>query len=76
MGNPVEIALVGGFALQRKPSVGGSYPAYLPYDSNRGVAWGVVLHQESGGGAVPGVHRREAREAGQLVVGLRPYGEA
>ena len=31
-----EIALVGGFALQRKPSAGGSYPAYAPCDSNRG----------------------------------------
>ena len=30
------IALVGGFALQKKPSVGGSYPVYIPYDSNRG----------------------------------------
>ena len=35
-GNSAEIAPVGGFALQRKPSVGGSYPAYTPYDSNRG----------------------------------------
>ena len=31
-----EIALVGGFALQRKLSVGGSYPTYVPCDSNRG----------------------------------------
>ena len=29
-----EIAPVGGFALQRKPSVGGSYSAYIPCDSN------------------------------------------
>lgn len=29
-GNPAEIV------LQRKPSAGGSYPAYLPCDSNRG----------------------------------------
>ena len=36
VGNPTEIAPVGGFALQRKPSAGGLYPAYLPYDSNRG----------------------------------------
>ena len=34
--NQPEIAPVGGFALQRKPSAGGSYPAYIPYDSNRG----------------------------------------
>jgi len=27
---------MGGFALQRKPCVGDSYPGYLPYDSNRG----------------------------------------
>ena len=31
-----EIALVRGFALQRKPRAGGSYPAYSPCDSNRG----------------------------------------
>ena len=32
-----EIALVGGFALQRKPRAGGgSYPAYTPCDSNWG----------------------------------------
>ena len=36
MGNPTEITPVGGFTLQRKPSMGGSYPAYLPCDSNRG----------------------------------------
>ena len=27
---------MGGFALQRKPSAGGSYPAYTPCSSNRG----------------------------------------
>ena len=27
---------MGGFALQRKLSVGGSYPAYTPCDSNWG----------------------------------------
>ena len=27
---------MGGFALHRKPSTGGSYPAYIPCDSNRG----------------------------------------
>ena len=31
-----KTALVGGFALQRKPSMGGSYPAYTPCDSNQG----------------------------------------
>ena len=31
-----EIAPVGGFALQRKPRSGGSYPTYSPSDSNRG----------------------------------------
>ena len=36
VGNPAEIVSVGGFALQRKPSMGGSYPAYIPCDSNRG----------------------------------------
>ena len=36
MGNLAEVAPVGGFTLQRKLSVGGSYPAYIPYDSNRG----------------------------------------
>ena len=35
-GNPTKIAPVWGFTLQRKPSTGGSYPAYLPYDSNQG----------------------------------------
>ena len=35
-GNPTEIVPVGGFTLQRKPSVGDSYPAYTPCDSNRG----------------------------------------
>ena len=35
-GKPHKIAPVGGFALQKKPSVSGSYPAYTPYDSNRG----------------------------------------
>ena len=34
--NPAEIAPVGGFALQRKLSMRGSYPTYLPCDSNRG----------------------------------------
>ena len=34
--NPAKIASAGGFALQRKPSAGGSYPAYIPCDSNRG----------------------------------------
>ena len=36
VGNLTEIAPVGGFALQRKPSVGGLYPTYLPCDSNMG----------------------------------------
>ena len=36
VGDPAEIAPVGGFALHRKPGVGDSYPAYLPCDSNRG----------------------------------------
>ena len=36
VGNPAEIAPVGGFALKRKASAGGSYPVYLPCDSNRG----------------------------------------
>ena len=27
---------VGGFALQKMPRPSGSYPAYSPYDSNRG----------------------------------------
>ena len=31
-----KIALVRGFALQRKPCAGGSYPAYSPCDSNQG----------------------------------------
>ena len=35
-GKPLMIAPVGGFALPKKPSVGGSYPVYIPYDSNRG----------------------------------------
>ena len=36
VGNSAKIAPVGGFALQRKPSAGGLYPAYTPCDSNRG----------------------------------------
>ena len=40
------------------------------------MAWGVVLHPESSGGAIPGVHRWEAGEAGQLVMGLCQNGEA
>ena len=35
-GKPARITPVGGFALQKKPSSLGSYPAYTPYDSNRG----------------------------------------
>ena len=35
-GSSTETASVDGFALQRKPSAGGSYPTYIPYDSNRG----------------------------------------
>ena len=31
-----RIVPIGGFALQKKPSASGSYPAYTPYDSNRG----------------------------------------
>ena len=34
VGNLPEATPVGGFALQRKLSAGGSYPAYIPYDSN------------------------------------------
>ena len=34
VGNLPEVAPVWGFALQRKPSAGGSYPAYIPCDSN------------------------------------------
>ena len=34
-----EIAPVGGFALQRKPSAGGSYPMYVPYDSIGDGMW-------------------------------------
>ena len=35
-GNPPRTASVGSFALQKKPRSLGSYPAYSPYDSNRG----------------------------------------
>ena len=35
-GKLARTASVGGFALQKKPSSSGSYPAYTPYDSNRG----------------------------------------
>ena len=35
-GKPHMIAPVGGFALQKKPSAGGSYPVYIPYDSKWG----------------------------------------
>ena len=30
VGNPLEAVLVGGFALQKKSSAGGSYPVYTP----------------------------------------------
>ena len=33
-GKPPRTALVGGFALQKKSRLSGSYPAYSPYDSN------------------------------------------
>jgi len=36
VGDPAEVAPVGGFAPQRKPGLGDSYPVYLPCDSNRG----------------------------------------
>ena len=36
MGSSVEVTPMGGFALQRKPSAGGSYPVYTPCSSNRG----------------------------------------
>ena len=35
-GKPARTASVGGFALQKKPSSSGSYPAYTPCDSNQG----------------------------------------
>ena len=35
-GKPPRIALVGGFALQKKPKLSVPYPAYSPYESNRG----------------------------------------
>ena len=40
--------LVGGFALQKKPSSLGSYPAYTPYDSNRGWhgEWFYIMNPE------------------------------
>ena len=38
--NSSEVTLMGGFALQRKPSTGGSYPAYIPCGSNRGRVMG------------------------------------
>ena len=33
-GKPPRTTPVGGFALQKKPSSSGSYPAYTPYNSN------------------------------------------
>ena len=50
-------------------------PHVRPQQLQSGVAWGVVLHQESGGGAIPDVHRQEAGEKRKLVVGLRQKGE-
>ena len=41
----------------------------LPLRLQLGVAWGVVLHQEPSKGAIPTVHRKKAREAGELVMG-------
>ena len=40
------------------------------------MALGVVLYPESGGGAVSSVYRREAGKVEELVMGLRPHGEA
>ena len=36
VGDPAEVAPVGGFTLQRKLGMGDLYPAYLRCDSNRG----------------------------------------
>ena len=35
-GKPLRITPVGGFSMQKKPSMSDAYPAYFPYDSNRG----------------------------------------
>ena len=63
---------VGGFTLQRKPSTGGSYPAYLPYDSNWGWHGEWFYIRNPAMTPFSAFTAREAGEAGQLVVGLRP----
>ena len=68
-GKQPRTAPVGGFVLQKKPRPLGSYPTYSPLRLQSGVAWGVILHQEPSGGAVPAIHRKKAGEAGELVVG-------
>ena len=44
-------------------------PRVLPLRLQSSVAWGVVLHQEPRGGVVLTIHRKKAKEAGELVVG-------
>ena len=64
VGNPAETVPVGGFTLQRKPRAGGSYPTYLPCDSNRGWHGEWFYIQNPVARTVSGVHQREARETG------------
>ena len=44
-------------------------PYVLPLRLQSRVTWGVVVHQEPSGGAVPTVHQKKAGEAGELVIG-------
>ena len=78
-------SLVGGEATQDRAGWGlrlaeevkaiRLLPRVLPLRLQPGVAQGVVLHQEPSGGAIRAIHRKKAREAGELVVGPRQSAE-
>ena len=73
VGNPADIALVGGFALQRKPSTRGSYPAYTPYDSNWGWhgEWFYIKNPVEAPFPVLTGGRPEKQDSGHGVVPIR-----
>ena len=58
-----------GLCLVEEAKAIGLLPCVLPLRLQSGVAWGVVLHQEPSGGVIPAIHRKNAGEAGELVVG-------
>ena len=58
-----------GLCAAEEVEAAGLLPLVLPLQLQLGVAWGVVLYQEPSGGVVPAIHRKEAGEAGELVMG-------